>query len=1196
MSEATDTGVRRRIFLLGGFQIMDPDGPCSLAGEKVQSLLAYLLLHPNQTIPREVLADLLFPEAPFSRGRRNLSTALSRMQNAIGSGWLESHKDFLYLDAGDRLWVDVWDFKRLAGSELENELQESVDLYAGDLVPAIYDDWIIPERELLRNQYLSVLEKLAAIYEQSGDLRSALLVIRRLVLAEPIHEPAHADYLRLLGRLRRYGEALSHYQYLRKLLQEELGVEPISETKQVLHAIERERELATARVVDEEKTAFVGRVRERVTALEAVELAFQGSGGIIAIEGEAGIGKSRFLREIAEGTRWRGGTFLQGIVGEIPDASPFSPLAEALAPILRSLRGLQIEELLGDKTMAALAPLNPAWGEKATLYKLPTGLARNRFYDALVPLGEALARLTPVVIALDDVQWADSALWESLDVLAKSLATNGGLLVVVYRRPGIENTPGWDVVQAWDRAGFLKSISLDPLSIDEVAQLTRNKPDSDPAEVYAWTGGNPFYITEWLADPELGEHKRDSSVSHRLQTLSFSAKAALESAAIVGEHVPYRLWIDISEMPPPVLAGLGDELVAKHLLHLSTDGCAFTHDLIRAEIYAGIEPERRRMLHQRAASAYAYHDSDNLRARAFHFERAGLLREAAKTYRLASQQDQARFAFKEAQRGLERALSCMPELQTLERVETNLALVELCDITGDLTRLESALSEALAGARQFGNANLLFQTLLAAGRAADDAGDMENAVKHIEEALSIARVMQDGQREVAALYKLIITTAHQGKLHDASALTFKALELSRTIEDKVFEGKLLRAVGIQKSEIEQPAEAMHWLEQSVQVFRSIGESYDMWLSQLILSLIYSELGMWDRSIELAHELIDYFDASGARVKADNARLNLIDAHLLTGNPAAARNIVKEIPDGGVSFGIRGVATVKINLGLIAEAEGNPKEAEKYYADAIEIAESSKALDLVADAQHDLGQLLLVSGRYLEAIPLLEAAKAFRAGEGYLLERLQSEALLGLAYLKAGERKHAEEIMVNAWGAFQEGVPIGFQYQEWLWAVFQLMTGLGETTAANEVLHAAYQELQRQAENIGDPELRRGFFERVPLNHSIVTAYDERTNTLRVIRVPLARIDSPLGRTLEADEFVVVEWTVNAPEDEAVSQKGERRRRQVLRLLQEAEQQGAAPTDDDLATALGVSRRTILRDLKALMRIIPVPATRKRKKK
>jgi hypothetical protein len=88
----------------------------------------------------------------------------------------------------------------------------------------------------------------------------------------------------------------------------------------------------------------------------------------------------------------------------------------------------------------------------------------------------------------------------------------------------------------------------------------------------------------------------------------------------------------------------------------------------------------------------------------------------------------------------------------------------------------------------------------------------------------------------------------------------------------------------------------------------------------------------------------------------------------------------------------------------------------------------------------------------------------------------------------------------------------------------------------------------------------------------------------------------LGRRLKESDRVQVQWTVNAPEDEAFAGKEARRRYRLVRLLREAEQQGAAPTDEDLAAALDVSRRTIVRDMQTLANDLPGSTTRKRRKK
>ncbi|NJN44228.1 MAG: AAA family ATPase [Anaerolineae bacterium] len=155
------------------------------------------------------------------------------------------------------------------------------------------------------------LENLGVHQESAGDLQQALLTTRRLILVEPFHEPAHAMYLRLLGRLQRYGEALAHYDYFRQLLKTELDAEPLSETQHLIQVLEQERALTATPLTTKEHSLFIGRVVERATLLEAIEGMLQGKGGMIAVEGEPGIGKSRLLREISSSARWRGATVLQ---------------------------------------------------------------------------------------------------------------------------------------------------------------------------------------------------------------------------------------------------------------------------------------------------------------------------------------------------------------------------------------------------------------------------------------------------------------------------------------------------------------------------------------------------------------------------------------------------------------------------------------------------------------------------------------------------------------------------------------------------------------------------------------------------------------------------------------------------------------------------------------------------------------------
>ena len=1159
----------RQIYLLGALRIFKEGLPYPLNGERSQSLFTYLALHPHLPHRREKLAELLFPDAPFERVRRNFTDTLYRVQKVLGGEWFVIESDTVALRINEDLWVDVWEFERLAVSSQQVDLKKAVDLYAGDLLPELYDDWLLSEREFIRNQYLSALEKLAALQEGSGEFPQALLTLRRLVSTEPLHEPAHQSYLRLLGRLQRYGEALAHYEYLQRLLRSELDTEPLAETRQIAQTVEQERHVATIQTVVEERLPFTGRKSERASALASVESMLNGEGGILAIEGEAGIGKSRLLREIMPSIRWRGASILQGVTSEAPSTSPFSPLVDALAPLIHSPRGMQLESLMANETLATLAPLNPEWKRKAVLYEIPPKLAGNRFYDALSSFGVNLARLTPTVLAIDDLQWADLALWKSLDILAQSMARSGALVIVIYRRPEIEHTPGWEVIQAWDRAGLMKSISLQPLAIEEVTQLVGNMQATDSTEVYAWTGGNPFYLSEWLATPGSNKSTRQNTATLRLQKLSPTARLALESACVLGENIPYRLWTEISGLPPLTLAGLSDELVAHNWLQPSTSGYAFTHDLIRRGVYQEIEPGRRVVLHERAAHTYLALEPDNLNSRAFHFDQAGFTTEAAIAYRLAGKKDLARFAFREAQKSLDRALSLMPVIATDDRIETALALAQVCDVTGDRVRQKSALDEALIGIKE--DNPLRLQALLASGRCATQTGQIAEAETLLGAALPLARYLRDQTQETEAFILLGALARERSHWDEAKRYYEQALKLARAISDSSREALSLSGLGYVADDQSASRESIQWLEQASTIYRSIGDRFRMAYSQVGLAAALGNLSEWDRMLAISTESIEILEAYGNRSNVAVARHNQAFAYHALGDYVKARqNLEQNIKVFNTLRNRRALGITQDLLGNVAEAEENFEEALSLYRAALANSESVDALDGMAFAQYSLGALLERLGKQSDAVSALEAARALWKKQGNLLLReMKTEAILGLALLALGDRARAKELAASGWETFQSGSPMSEQLQEWLWNLYRLLMALEMPDFANPVLRSAYAELNRQANNIGNSDLRRSFFERVSTNRAIVEAYDRLSQVIRLVSVSLAHRNAPLGRLLRNEEYVSVQWMVNAPEDEAITNKSARRQYRLKRLLQQAENQNAAPTDEDLAQALGV---------------------------
>ncbi len=1175
----------RVIYLLGPLRLQDAHGPRTLGGEKAQSLLAYLALHPGHPHPRERLADLLFPEASFDRIRRNFSDTLYRVQKTLGGDWLIIEGETIALRVDDQLWVDVWEFDRLTTSSDPADLQQATTLYADDLLPACYDDWILPERELRRNQYLFALENLATHQETRGNLQQALLTTRRLILTEPLHEPAHQTYLRLLGRLQRYGEALAHYDYLADLFRTELDTAPHPETQHLVQALERERTLAGSPLPPVEPTPFVGRVAERAGALDAVEAGLLGKGSLLALEGEAGMGKSHFLQEIMAGARWRGATVLHGLARETPSASPFAPLASALAPWLNSPHAAPLEPLLGAEFLTALAPLLPTWPIPPGPGPTPQTLT-----NALQTFGGVLGRFGPFVLVLDDMQWGSPALWTCLQTFAPPFVQYGNLLILAYRRAEIENTQGWETLQTWDRTGLLKIIPLPPLTVAEVAELVPDAPA--PEMLHALTGGNPFHIQTWLAEPRAAPTAQ-LSPANRISELSPGAWDALACAAVLGEDLPFRLWANMVAVSPLGLAPLSEELVAQHWLQPSPSGFTFLHDLLRTAIYHEIPAANLPALHARAARAYQSLEPDNVRALAFHLDRAGLGEEAAGVYRRAGDQDLARLAFREAQSAYERALTFLSPHPTQERIEILLALAQACEVLGERVRMQTVLEEALRAAQQLRDKPLQLQASVALGGALTLRYQFAEGEAISRKALALARQLNAHTTEIEIFIQIGMNFTHRRDVVSARKHYVKALKLARACGEPVLEARALRGLGICARESGLPAESLKWLEEALAVHRRSGARLGEVETLSNMVTAYYDMGAWDQVIRTAEEVLPRAEALENRYSIGYLRHLQGLAFYNLGEYTPARHLIRQARD---DFEAAHASTVfsDATLGLIAEEEGDDAEAQRLYQTAMASIPPEHGKYELPVVQQDLGILLQRLEQPLEAIPLLEAARAAWVEQTDRLGQLKSGAYLGLAFLTIGDRTRAEACAATGWAMFREDLPIGEKMQKALWGMYQLFIGLEMRAEADTILDATYAELQRQARAIQDVERRRGFFTRVPLNRAIVFAYDQRHGEPRTQTVRLARREAPLGRTLREDEWVEVTWTIHAPEDEAFADKTDQRLHRLKRLLQEAEVRGAAPTDDDLAHALNVSRRTILRDMQALAEDLPRPLTRKRK--
>jgi tetratricopeptide (TPR) repeat protein/DNA-binding transcriptional ArsR family regulator len=302
-------------------------------------------------------------------------------------------------------------------------------------------------------------------------------------------------------------------------------------------------------------------------------------------------------------------------------------------------------------------------------------------------------------------------------------------------------------------------------------------------------------------------------------------------------------------------------------------------------------------------------------------------------------------------------------------------------------------------------------------------------------------------------------------------------------------------------------------------------------------------------------------------------------HAVLGDDDAAERDARKALDYFRSVGDRrGEAHCFDILGSVAARAGRLDDAATLLERGIAALADSPDAWIGLPLQRSTALLEIARGDPAAALQRLDAAVEACNASGADEQRAGIVAARGLALLELGRVDEACVVTRGAVDALDAGAEYACAV---LWWHHQAAVAAGADDEAAITLERAHAELVRRVDGL-EPDLRRRAIDRVPEHAAIAAAHSVLHPTRQTVRLP--RSDAPTGRSLRPEELVEVLWTVDAPEDVAVTDVGDRRRRQLIRLLDEATTQGAAPTVDDLADAIGASRSTVRRDLATLRQL------------
>lgn len=555
---------------------------------------------------------------------------------------------------------------------------------------------------------------------------------------------------------------------------------------------------------------LVGRAEELGSVDALLDRLDDGEAAALELVGEPGIGKTRLVSELTARADARGHTVLSGRATELERDLPFSIFVDALDEYLQSLDPRRLQALDGG-VRTELATIFPSLELPADRQQVAMQEERYRSYRAVRLLLERLAQRQPLVLALDDVHWADRASVELLGTLLRR-PPSAPVLMVLALRPRQRDERLLAVVESAHRTGTLERIELGPLTPHEAQELVGSVlVGEESGTLYADTGGNPFYLEQLarsasragpsrLASSRISLEGVDvppvvaAALGEELALLSQETRLVLEGASIAGDPFDPDLAAAAAGVSEDDVLNALDELLRLDLVR-QTDvprRFRFRHPLVRRAVYELTPGGRRLGAHERCAKALRERGAP-ASARAHHAEYAAregdlsavaLLREAGEAA--------ARRAPASAAQWFGSALRLLPDTApSVERIELLLAQANALAAIGQLGGAHAAVLEALEIVPPDDEA-LYVRLTTGCAMAEHLLGRQKEAQAHLETALANLRD-PDSEEAVKLMIELAVDKFHIAAWDEMRDWAARAIEAARHLGDDAL---LAAALGI----------------------------------------------------------------------------------------------------------------------------------------------------------------------------------------------------------------------------------------------------------------------------------------------------------------------------------------------------------------------------------------------------------------
>jgi DNA-binding SARP family transcriptional activator/Tfp pilus assembly protein PilF len=646
--------------------------------QRVRSLLS-CLVSGSRRILREQIMEALWPDLDPEEGSSHLDRAVYSLRKIFEPGrnrpatspLLLTEREVVILAEQPVIWIDADEFEQKLTQahetsdpgEREHLFEEAAILYGGDFLPEERElEWALARRESLRRRWVGMLLALADLRIARDAQISALEPLDRLLSVDPTNEAAVQRLMRLLAQIGRRGEALRAYKRLAALLHQEYRIAPLPETRALYEAVREGHGAASPapwrllkREGDAETISVIGRVHQsplvgREQELEALrgliltteqeirfKLPVQKKTSLYALDtqcrpqcvllmGEVGIGKTRLAEEVSRDARRRGWAVVWSRAyaqeGSIPYRLWTEVLRQAMARGAWHHQELCRRPLVFAPLVSILPELESILPEISFPSPLSAEQEQLRLWEAVRELLSLVAEGTPLLVALDDLHWADNSSCELLAYLACRVQNQAIVIVGTCREHELPTDhPLRQLMTGLQRERAVERIQLLPLSHEQIDRLVSYVPhlsERIARHISERAAGNPFFAEELARGIEAQGFtdslaKLPETISAvldlRLSRLSLACQRLLAKAAVLGGAFEFQI---ITEMEADSPAS-NEESVLKLLEEALSSGMLieegigthityqFWHPLLQSHLYERLSAARRARLHRRAA-------------------------------------------------------------------------------------------------------------------------------------------------------------------------------------------------------------------------------------------------------------------------------------------------------------------------------------------------------------------------------------------------------------------------------------------------------------------------------------------------------------------------------------------------------------------------------------------------------------------